>query len=126
MSAPRDTADLDLVLAVIKPHDWLRARAMDHLAGRGRLLIPYSVGIELLFVAREAGVSSLVAALGAAESRFELEHRDVLYSAAQALDDGTLTTVFDAIHGADASDRGGRLHTTDRRLRVSGFPTETF
>jgi hypothetical protein len=120
------TADLDLVLALIKPADWLKARATAHVAARERLVVPYSVAIELLFLAREQGVGSLVGALGATEAHFELERRDVLYTAAEALDSGELATVFDAVHAADALHRGAALHTTDARLRGSSFPTVGF
>lgn len=126
MTEPAETADLDLVLAVIKPADWLKDRATAHLAEHARLLVPLSVGVELLFVARGHGVASLVQALGAAEAHFDLERRAVLYTAAEALDSGELMTVFDAVHAADALHRGGRLHTTDQRLRASSFPTVPF
>ena len=104
-----DTADLNLVLAVIKPSDALQARAVRHLRRTGRLLVPFSVGVELLFVARRFG-------LGCVES----------LGAAEALDSGEVETVFDAVHLADAFHRSGSLHTADRRLLRTAFPTVRF
>lgn len=121
-----DTADLNLVLAVLLPDDALEERAAAHLADLGAApLVPFSVGIELLFICKKHGLG-YVEALGAAEGRFDVEGRDVLYTAAQALDDGDVPTVFDAVHAADAMHRGGRLHTADRRLVEGPFPTVQF
>lgn len=120
-----DTADLNLVLARILPRDSLHERAKRHLGETGRLLAPFSVGMELLFVAARFG-GTRVEALGAAEAHFDVEGRDVLYAAAEALDTGEVPTVFDAIHLADAMHRGGRLHTADERLHRTAFPTAPF
>ncbi len=120
-----DTADLNLVLAVIKPGDALRERALRHLRSRGRLIVPFSVATELLFVARRFQMG-FVQSLGAAEGHFELEHRDVLYTAAEALDSGEVATVFDALHLADALHRGSALHTADEKLHRTAFPTVRF
>ncbi|MHB8633350.1 MAG: PIN domain-containing protein [Thermoplasmatota archaeon] len=120
-----DTADLNLVLARILPGDALHARARRHLETSGKLIAPFSVGMELLFVAQRFKVTR-VEALGAAEAHFEIEGRDVLYVAAEALDSGDVPTVFDAVHLADALRRNGRLHTADARLQKSAFPTQTF
>ncbi len=120
-----ETVDLNLVLAVIKPADALRARAIRHLRSRGRLLVPFSVALELLFVAKRFRLGS-VEALGATEAHFELERRDVLYTAAEALDSGEVSTVFDAVHLADAFHRGGRLHTADEALLRTSFPAVRF
>ena len=120
-----DTADLNLVLAAILPEDSLRKRALAHLEGSPRLTMPVSVGLELLMVAQRFELPH-VAALGAAEGRFEVEGRDVLYSAAEALDAGDVKTVFDAVHLADALLRGGKLHTADRALQRTSFPTQAF
>jgi len=120
-----DTADLNLVLAVIKRKDALRSRAVRHLRSRGRLLMPFSVGLELLFVAKRFSMG-FVQSLGAAEAFFELEGRDVLYTAAEALDSSEVATVFDAVHLADAFHRRGALHTADERLLQTAFPTVRF
>jgi predicted nucleic acid-binding protein len=120
-----DTADLNLVLAVIKPRDALRTRALRHLRGRARLLIPSSVAMELLFVAKRFRLG-YVECLGAAEAHFDLENRKVLYTAAEALDSGEVATVFDAVHLADAFHRDAALHTADRRLLRTSFPTVSF
>ncbi|HEX9339738.1 MAG TPA: hypothetical protein VF992_00985 [Thermoplasmata archaeon] len=120
-----DTADLNLVLAVIKPVDALRARALRHLHTRPRLLVPFSVGLELLFVAKRFRLG-YVESLGATEAHFDLEGRDVLYTAAEALDSGEIATVFDAVDLADAFRRGGFLHTAEERLLRTPFPTTRF
>ncbi len=120
-----DTADLNLVLAVIKPEDALRDRALTHLRSRGRLLLPFSVGLELLFVAKRFRLG-FVESLGAAEAYFDVERREILYTAAEALDSGEVPTVFDAVHVADAFLRGGRLHTADERLLRTDHPTVPF
>jgi hypothetical protein len=120
-----ETADLNLVLAVIKPADALRGRARRHLRAHGRLLVPFSVGLELLFVAKRFHLG-FVESLGAAEAHFDLEARDVLYSAAEALDSGEVPSVFDAVHLADAYRRGGSLHTADEALLRTAFPTTRF
>jgi len=120
-----DTADLNLVLALIKPRDALRDRAARHIHQTGSLVVPFSVGMELLFVAKRFGLG-FVAALGATEAHFTLEKRDVLYSAAEALDSGEVETVFDAVHLADAFHREASLHTADQRLLKTAFPTVRF
>jgi hypothetical protein len=120
-----DTADLNLVLAVVKSSDALRERALRHLRTHGRLLVPFSVGLELLFVAKRFHLG-FVESLGAAEAHFDVEGRDVLYTAAEALDSGEIPTVFDAVHLADAFRRGGSLHTADGKLLRTSFPTKRF
>ena len=120
-----DTADLNLVLARILPGDALHERSKRHLAKAGRLLAPFSVGMELLFVASRFKITC-VEALGAAEAHFDIEGRSVLYGAAEALDSREVPTVFDAVHLADALHRGGRLHTADSRLHHTAFPTQPF
>ncbi|HLB67099.1 MAG TPA: PIN domain-containing protein [Thermoplasmata archaeon] len=120
-----DTADLNLVLAAIKPKDALRDRALRHLRSQGRLLIPFSVALELLFIAKRFRFG-FVESLGAAEAFFDLENRDVLFTAAETLDSGEVATVFDAVHLADAFHRGAALHTADAGLRRTSFPTVGF
>lgn len=120
-----DTADLNLVLAAILPKDVPRERALRHLRSGERLLLPFSVALELLFVAKRFRMG-FVESLGAAESRFDLENRDVLYTAAEALDSGEVATVFDAVHLSDAFHRGVRLHTADEGLLRTSFPTVPF
>ncbi|MFQ6013349.1 MAG: PIN domain-containing protein [Thermoplasmata archaeon] len=119
------TADLNLVLAVVKSKDRLRDRAVRHLERFGPLLVPFSVALELLFVAKRFGLG-YVEILGATEAHFDLERREVLYTAAEALDAGDVKTVFDAVHLADAFHRGGALHTADRELLQTAFPTVGF
>ncbi len=120
-----DTADLNLVLGRILPEDSLHRRAKRHLEAVGRLVMPFSVGVELLFVAHRFDFTC-VEALGAAEAHFEIEAAKILYTAAEALDAKEIATVFDAIHLADALHRGGNLHTADRRLIASVYPTAEF
>lgn len=119
-----DTADLNLVLAVVKPRDALKERALARIR-ETRLVMPYSVGIELLFLARKMGVSP-VDALGISAAHLEVERLDVLLTAAEALESGDVKTVFDAVHLADAFHRGGRLHTADDELQRTSFPTSAF
>lgn len=120
-----DTADLNLALARILPDDALHDRAKRHLNRVGKLLVPFSVGLELLFVANRFEFTR-VQALGAIEAHFELEGRHVLYTAAEALDTKEMGTVFDAVHLADALHRQGHLHTADHKLLASVYPTEEF
>ncbi|HLE46736.1 MAG TPA: hypothetical protein VI818_00450 [Candidatus Thermoplasmatota archaeon] len=120
-----ETADLNLVLALILPEDALKRRATAHVAHRSKLQMPFSVGLELLFVATKHSLRHVLA-LGAAEAHFEVERREVLYTAAEALDSGDAPSVFDAVHLADALHRGGSLHTADERLHGTPFPTTPF
>ena len=120
-----DTADLNLVLARILPGDALHDRAKRHLKHVGRLLVPFSVGVELLFVAARFKFTC-VEALGAVEAHFEVEGKNVLYTAGEALDANEIPTVFDAIHLADALHRDVTLHTADKKLVASLYPTTEF
>lgn len=120
-----DTSDLNLVLARILPDDDLHDRARAHTDGTGELVVPFSVGMELLFVAHRFDLGH-VEALGAAEAHFAVESAAVLYTAAEALDTGEVQTVFDAVHLADAFHRGGELHTADEALQRSSFETASF
>jgi len=120
-----DTADLNLVLARILPGDALHARSKRHLQGAGRLTVPFSVGLESLFVASRFEFTC-VEALGAVEGHFDVEGRNVLYTAAEALDAKEISTVFDAVHLADALHRQGKLHTADKQLLKSAYPTQEF
>lgn len=118
-------ADLNLVLARIIQGDALHGRARAHLQDHPTLRMPFSVGIELLFVCRRFDLHH-VEALGAAQAHFEVENPEVLYAAAHALDEGEVPTVFDAVHLAEAHHRGTALHTADERLQGSSFPTTPF
>ena len=120
-----DTADLNLVLARILPNDALHERAKRHLRASGRLVVPFSVGLELLFVASRFEFTC-VEALGAMEGHFDVEQRNVLYTAAEALDAKEIPTVFDAVHLADALHRNAKLHTADKQLVKSSYPTQEF
>ncbi|MGB0652096.1 MAG: hypothetical protein ACPGQL_02750 [Thermoplasmatota archaeon] len=115
-----DYADADLVTAILKPTDHLKARAEAHLALHD-VVVPFSVGIELLFVARKHGVPCRDW-IAAATRHFDVERADILLAAARALDLEQVGTVFDAVHAASALQDDGRLHTTDRKIRASGFP----
>ncbi len=119
-----DTADLNLVLARILPGDALHARAVKHLSAV-QPVVPFSVGLELLFVAKRFDFTC-VEALGAVEAHFQVEGRGVLLTAAEALDTGEVKTVFDAVHLADALHRGGVLHTADKQLLNGPYPTAAF
>ncbi len=119
-----DPADADLVLAIVKPHDHLKARAQQRCSA-GPLRVPFSVGIELLFVARKFD-APCVDLLGAASRHFHVEQLDILLSAAEALDTGELGTVFDAVHAATALAQGRTLWTTDRKILDSAFPARAW
>lgn len=118
-------ADANLVIAALIEGDALHNRATEHLECHGRLTVPLSVSIELLLGARSRG-TSCVEALAAWDARFEVEHRAVLYAAAEALDERAVPSVFDAVHLAEAALRGTTLHTADERLHRSSFPTTRF
>lgn len=118
-------ADLNLVLAALQSDDALHRRARDHLAREGRLTIPLSVGIELLLGARSRK-TRCIDALTACDPWFEVEARDVLATAAVALDERRVASVFDAVHLAEALHRGERLHTADEALLRTRFPTTGF
>lgn len=120
-----DTADLNLVLGRILPDDALHERATSHLEEVGSLTVPFSVGMELLFIAHRFEMGH-VEALGAAEAHFELEGAPMLYTAGEALDAEEVDNVFDAIHLADAFHRDGSLHTADEALHGTPFPTVGF
>jgi predicted nucleic acid-binding protein len=117
-------ADADLVTALVKPTDHLRLRAEAHVRQHD-LRVPFSVGIELLFVAEKFGLSR-VDFIGAASQRFKVDQLEVLRAAANAMDEGEVRTVFDAVHAAQALVEGTTLHTTDKRLLASEFPTTPF
>lgn len=119
-----DTADLNLIIAMVNPDDALHERARRHLRGR-RLLAPFSVGIELLVVSKKRGVG-LYDSLAEAEKSFDLENRDILYTAAEAVESGEVKTMFDALHLADAMHRDVKLHTADAELLRTSFPTQRF
>ena len=120
-----DTADVNLVLGCILEDDALEKRAGEHVAQVGRLLVPFSAGIELLMVAVRYQLGC-VRTIGAASTHFDVENRGVLETAAEALDAKEVPTVFDAIHLADALHRGSKLHTADKRLHRTPFPTVAF
>lgn len=118
-------ADANLVIGAVMEGDALHARATRHLSTHTRLVVPFSVSIELLLGAHARGASCLDV-VGAWEDHFEVENLDVLYTAADALDRREVRTVFDAIHLAEAGLRGTTLHTADERLLRTGFPTTPF
>ena len=69
--------------------------------------------------------------LDRAAERFETEgidvlRIDVLRTAAQALQDGVVTSPFDAIHLSEALHRRTVLATADEALWKTRFPTEKF
>lgn len=120
-----DTADLNLVLGRILPDDALHERAKGHVAEISPLIVPFSVGVELLFIAHRFELGH-VEALGAVEAHFKLERAAVLYTAAEALAAEEVKTVFDAVHLADAFHRNGSLHTADDELHRTPYPTIGF
>lgn len=125
MSDEAGLADLNLVLARILPDDDLHERARHRVAEADTLVVPFPVGLELLFVAHRWGLGR-VEALGAADAHFDVERADVLYTAAEALDAGEISTVFDAVHCAEALHRDTPLVTADESLHGAPYPTEAF
>lgn len=119
-----DYADADLVSAIVKDRDHLKLRAEHHLRHHS-VRVPFSVGIELLFIAPKMGLRYRDF-VGAATQHFEVERSKVLLTAAEALDEGEVKTVFDAVHAAQALADGVRLVTTDQKLLKSAFPTAAF
>lgn len=115
-------ADANLVLALLDPDDALHARARRHAASSGRLFVPYSVGIELLLVARKRSIPAL-RMMSLVCAAFDVEKQETLVAAADALDSGAVATPLDAVHLADSFHSGERLHTADRRLQKTRFPT---
>ena len=120
-----DLADANLVLAALDETDALHERAIQHIRSREPLIVPFSVGIELMLIARRRN-PEYVEALGGISALFVIEREAVLFAAADALDRGDASTVFDAVHAADAANRGVTLHTADQKLLRSGFPTTPF
>lgn len=118
------SADANLLLAAIEPSDALHARAVAHLSKVGRLRASHAAVLETMMVLHRRGrQTSLVLML---EKHFDLDNREVLRSAADALDRGLVKTPFDAYHLADALARGEPLHTADKELLVSAFPTVAY
>ena len=118
-------ADTNLVLALFKPTDALHERAKKHVARHPGLIVPLSVGLELLVIARKHGIvhDDLIDVV---DQHFVLEHRDLLLDAAHALTEGAIPTAFDAVHAVEAMHRGTTLHTADDRLLRSEYPTTPF
>lgn len=118
-------ADLNLVLAVIKEEDALKARAAKFVRTRGDLIMTFATGIELLLWCRKHRLHFVDYVDRALES-FPSERPEVLRTAAQALHEGQVTSPFDAVHLADALHRGTTLATADEALWKTRFPTERF
>lgn len=118
-------ADASLVVAFLKPTDALHERAKRHVAKHPRLVVPLSVGLELLIIAPKHGIppDDLVDVV---EQAFVLEHRDLLVDAAHAMTEGAIPTAFDAVHAVEAMHRGTTLHTADAKLLRSEYPTTAF
>lgn len=117
-------ADLNLVLAAIKEEDALKARAERYLAKRAALMT-FATGIELLLWCRKHRLH-YVDFLDRAMSRFETERPEILLTAAQALQDGAVSSPFDAVHLSEAMHRSVPLATADEALWKTRFPTERF
>ncbi len=116
------SADTNLVLALINADDALHERARRHVATAGRLRMPLSVGIELLQVARKKDLPALEL-LGHAARDFDVDQLDLLAIAAKSMARGEVTSPMDAVHLADAFLHGTPLHTADRKLQKTAFPT---
>jgi predicted nucleic acid-binding protein len=103
----------------------LHGRAVAHLARVGSLRATVPAMLETFQVLRRGGVT-LAQALGAFERAFILDQPELLFAIARALDTGLVKTAFDAFHLAEASRAGGALHTADRELLASAYPTVPF
>lgn len=121
-----DHADLNLVLAVLKEHDALKVRAEKFLRGaRPKPVVPFAVGIELLFWCRKHGVPAFEA-MGACVRSFEVERSEELLTAAEALQFQGMRSPFDAVHVAVAMHAGVRLVTADEGLWDPDLPTARY
>jgi predicted nucleic acid-binding protein len=118
-------ADTNLVLALLKPNDALHARAKRHVAKHPGLVVPLSVGLELLIIAAKHDLvpDELIDVV---DQHFILEHRELLIDAASAMTEREIPTAFDAVHAVEALHRGTTLHTADARLLRTDFPTTPF
>lgn len=117
-------ADLNLVLATIKEEDALKKRAERYVATHHARMTA-ATGLELLLWCRKHKLH-YVDHLDRAIAHFEAEGAEVLLTAAQALQDGVVTSPFDAVHLAEALHRGTVLATADEALWKTAFPTERF
>lgn len=125
-ASPLLLADLNLVIALLKDDDALKARAEAFASQHHeRLVVTAAVGLELLLWCRKYGQPP-VDVLAACMSRFEVESHDVLLTAAHALQKGDVSTPFDAFHLAEALHRGTHLVTADEELVRSRYPTTPF
>src|SRR5687768_15087034 len=95
------SADANLLLAAISSVDALHQRAKSHLRRVGRLRASVPAVLEAMMVTwnRRGLQQQLLAEL---DLHFELDQRETLFAAALALDRGTLSTVHDAFHAAEA------------------------
>lgn len=122
-------ADLNLVLAVLKGQDALKSRAEAYVKNVGvPVVVPYSVGIELLFWCRKHGENYLDA-MALCVKNFVVEKADPLLTAAHALQNEKLTSPFDAVHLAEAFHAGTSLATADEKLQrkaAGRYPVEPF
>jgi PIN domain nuclease of toxin-antitoxin system len=121
---PRPLADLNLVLATIKEEDALKRRAEQYVA-KNPAVMTLATGIELLLWCRKHRLH-YVDYLDRAVALFDAEGVEVLLTAAQALQDGIVTSPFDAVHLSEALHRGTVLATADEALWKTRFPTERF
>ncbi len=116
------SADANLLVASVYADDALHTRATAHLQRVDRLRATVPAVLEAFIAVRRKGGSqqALIADLA---KRFDIEQQAVLETAARALDEGLIGTPFDAYHAAEALLRGERLHTADKELLASEFPT---
>ena len=112
-------ADTNLVIAVIRERDALKERAETWLRRNPVPTVPYSVGLELLLIAKKRGFTR-VGILGAACRRLRMERLDVLLAAAEMLDTGEVSGTFDAVHLAEAMHAETTLVTADEALWKMG------
>lgn len=123
--SPRGSADANLLYAFAVADDALHARARAHMQRVGRLRASVPAVLEALRVVRKRG-GTCQRFIGILHETFDIDELATIQTAAQALDKGVLRTVFDAYHAAEAHLRGEPLHTADRELLESTFPTVEF
>ena len=119
------SADANLLVAYANPIDTLHQRARAHMGRVGPLRATLPAMLEVLHVLGKGG-ANLVQVVGALDGPFLLEDIEKLFAVARTLDEGLVKTAFDAYHLVEASRAGGALHTADRELRASAYPTVPF
>lgn len=124
--------ETDFLIALVKPDDWLNARAEATLAEDESVHTSLLAYVELLVEAYEPGqgidydVPRVVANLLELVPIKPTADEDVVLAAATYLDEHDITP-FDAFHAGIAITEGGRIHSSDRvyeALDIERIPLE--